>query len=336
MPRLSDYLGLQTVKPDPDVRLLRDVPIFGWGPQPGRIPVVLIGYGAWGKVQWFPFLAVLARWRLIDLTVVDRWEPSEAPEELKLLEQEGTLRYRDWEGSCEIGAVTNCRVAYVVTAASAHHIMIHRLLERGARLKLIVCEKPCGDSIEEAVEIFEACRRRGVGLIVADHYLLRPGLQYLLYDPTILSSIGELTKIVALINESRDGGPQQGVIPDLLVHLLDILLILFPGSHFNVDEAYTAQVIEKCDFGFETYTLALGKLILVDGSGVDCELEVGKQLSKDTKSLTLVGTKGTLQLDLINNNLVVAATEQSTEGVHLRWEAHWSYARLILKTLSMI
>lgn len=150
------------------------------------MPVVLFGWGEWTRKNWFPILVTLARWGVIHLTVVERWRV--APPELSALEQEGVLTYLPWESCFESTAAPLWRAAFVVTGASAHAQVIHHLLKKVPSLKVVVCEKPCGENLEQADAIFDACLHLGIVLLVADHYLLRPPVQHLIAYPEHLLS----------------------------------------------------------------------------------------------------------------------------------------------------
>jgi len=309
---------------------------------PLAVPVVLFGFGEWSKKHWFPVLANLARWGILSLTVVERWQI--IPSELSGLAQEGVLDYLAWESCFESEAALSWKVAFVITSANAHAQVIHRLLEKVSSLKVIVCEKPCGESLNQAQAIFGACQRAGITLLIADHYLLRPPVQHLLIDPQPLLSIGELVQITAAINESKPTGPNQGVIADMLVHLLDVLLAFFPGAQFTPVSAYIAQGLSHAHNGHETYAFAIGRLYIPNRLSVPCYLECGKQLAEDRKAVTFMGREGTLHLDLIGNSLSLTrkktdhgrdARATFSKGVYLKWNPTWSYARLILKSLSL-
>ena len=303
-------------------------------PDPAAIPAVLLGFGEWSRARWFPVLSELAGWGVIDLTVVERKEWLAAQSELHNLEQDGVLRCLAWEDRNEADMAAQWQVAYVVTSASTHQHVIHELLKQCPNLKVIICEKPCGEGLTQALEIFDACAQRDIALFVADHYLLRPSTQYLLTDSELPGLIGKPVRIIAKLNEAKSGGPKQGVIADLLIHLLDLLLVLFQGANFKPNVAYTAQAETVSDRDEETYTLAIGSLIMADGSAVDCELEGGKQLDSDNKSILLIGSEGSLELDLINNAIMLRSKNR-TEVIQ-PCKTGWSYARLILKSLSLI
>ena len=200
--------------------------------------VVLFGFGAWSQKSWFPILETLNRWGVIHLTVVEQKQIP--PTELSQLTQAGLL---SWDQCFESAAAQTWEVAFVITGASAQATVVNRLLKCQA-LKVIVCEKPCGESQQQAQAMFDACRQAGVQLLIADHYLLRPPVQHLLAYPELLRSIGELEYIGAVLNESQPTGPGQGATADLLVHLLDILFSFFPDAEFVPLTAFTAHAVE--------------------------------------------------------------------------------------------
>ena len=301
---------------------------------PAAIPAVLFGFGEWSRTRWFPVLAELADWGVIDLTVVERRECLAAQTELENFERDGVLQRLAWEDRNEAAMAARWQVAYVVTSAATHQHVIHELLNQCPSLKVIICEKPCGDGLTQALEIFDACSQRGVVLFVADHYLLRPSMQHLLNHRELLGLIGKPVRIIAKLNEAKSGGPKQGVIADLLIHLLDVLLVLFPGANFDPNVAYTAQAVSISGRDEESYTLAIGTLIMPDGSAADCELEGGKELDADNKSIVLIGSDGRFEIDLIDNTLTLR-TKSRTEVIQ-PCKTQWSYARLILKSLSLV
>jgi predicted dehydrogenase len=300
---------------------------------PVAVPVALFGWGTWSQRHWFPALERLARAGLIQLTVIDRWDAAPAP--LADLERAGVLTYLPWDDCFTAYGVPRWRTAFVVTSADRHAEVIARLLEAAPHLQAIVCEKPCGKSLTQAQAIHHACQRRDVALLVADHYLLRAPVQHVLAHPEYLTTLGELVQCTATLDECAPTGPQQGVIADLLVHLLTLLHVLIPGTHFIPESAYRARALQQAHTDHETYALCLGHLVIPDQAIATCQLECGKQLAQDSKTLTFIGTQGRLHLDLIANTLTLSTSAYSTEEVHLQWDPSWSYTQLIMRSLSL-
>lgn len=297
------------------------------------VPVVLFGWGQWSRARFAPILLPLARWGVIRLTIVDRWVIP--PAELSALGQEGVLSYLPWEDAGS-EAESQWRVAFVVTGADTHASVILRLLEKAPNINLIIVEKPAGVSLVSAQMICDACQRKGVTLLMADHYLLRPAVVYLSANPELMRSIGELVHIRAAINESQSTGPyQHGVIKDLLVHLLDLLAAFFQGARFIADKAFTRRASDNTQTEDETYAFIEGHLLVPEHPPVRTELECGKQLAEDRKEIVFTGSEGILRLDLIANSLTINFNGQGPikKEVNLQWPSIWSYARLILFAL---
>jgi predicted dehydrogenase len=292
------------------------------------ISVVLYGWGEWSRAKWAPILVDLARRHMIILTVVDCWPVAEIPDDLLALVLEGVLRYHAWKDEFETDIAASWLVAFVVTSPAAHQEVIHRLLDKAAQLERIVVEKPSGQSLEQALDIFDSCEKLGLTLIIVDHFLLRPAVQFLISYRELLRWIGKPMTIVASIVEARLTGPPQGVIADLLVHLINLLVAIFPGARFEPHQAFIANALEA-DTRYENYVLAMGSLKLPNGQEIFCEIEAAKCL-EDRKSVTVIGSNGKLQLDLISNTLTVACEGQNLKEVSLEWGKSWTYETLIL------
>jgi predicted dehydrogenase len=296
------------------------------------VPVALFGCGMWGQKQWLPVLVQLARWGVIHLTVVDRGDV--APAALAALAQEGVLEYRSW-GAFEAAVVPDVwQIAFVVTSATAHLPVIRRLVERVPSLQVVVCEKPCGESYSQMAAAAAVCQHAGVRLLVTDHYLLRPPVQYLLKYPQILRRIGEVVRITVAMNETAHTGPAQGVVADMAVHLLNVLCTLFPGAKFVPETAFTAQALHHPHTDEETYCFSVGQLHIPGFSPVPCTLECGKQLESNYKALIIVGTHGRMHLNLIANTLTLSLNHAPEEV--FQWNPDWFYARLICLTLATL
>jgi predicted dehydrogenase len=296
------------------------------GRPPFAVPVVLFGWGDWSKKAWAAPLVTLARWSVIHLTVVDRWPVVPPGSELSALTDEGVLTYLAWDG---LKTDQLWEVAFVVTGADSHVPVICRLLEKAQRVRVIVCEKPCGQSLDDAQRLFEACRQIGVVLLMSDHYLLRPPVQYLLANRGLLCQVGELVEIIATLNETKASGPSQGVVADMKVHLLDLLLALFPSAEFIPETAQISRTRTRPHTSEEGYCSSTGWLLIPSRTPVLCRLECGKELAVDQKELTFVGTRGRIHLDLIANSFSMSGRKE----VYLRWTQPWSYGRLIIRAL---
>jgi predicted dehydrogenase len=297
------------------------------------VPVVLFGCGVWSKKHWLPVLVQLAKWCLVHLTVVDRGR--DAPSALAPLIQEGVLDYLSWDRFESATLPGLWKIAFVVTSPEAHLRVIRSLVHRVPTLRIVVCEKPCGEDRSQIRAAVEACRRAGVLLFISDHYLLRPSVQHVLRNPHLLRNIGALVRITVALTEASATGPSQGVIADMAVHLLNVLLILFPGAEFVPATAFVAHAMHNSHTDGETYCFCIGRLLMPSCPSVPCELECGKQL-EDKKEVSIIGTHGRVLLNLIANTLTISTHNHSSEEVPLQWNPTWSYGRLVFLTLSSL
>lgn len=295
------------------------------------IPIVLFGFGEWSQKRWFPILLVLARWQIIHMTVVDIWEAP--PSELAVMESEGVLTYLPFRQLLESAEKQQFlwKFAFVVASSESHLSICQTLIEHAPFLQAIVCEKPWGMNSLKAAEVIAAAEARGIIMMVADHYLLRPPIGYLMKNPGIIRSVGDIKLISAHINERKGLGPHLsvGVVFDLLVHLLDLLAVLFPGGYFEPDASAIGRSF-GAETSKETYCLTIGQYIVPEAQSIPCQLEGGKQLPEDKKDLIIEGTTGVIEINLFSNTLRIINGE---EEVNKQWEQDCTYAKLILGML---
>lgn len=68
--------------------------------------------------------------------------------------------------AAELAAETRPEVASVCTPAGTHRAVLDALLETPG-LRVVWCEKPLADTLDDAAAMVEACERRGVALVVS-------------------------------------------------------------------------------------------------------------------------------------------------------------------------
>ena len=69
--------------------------------------------------------------------------------------------------SCE--TLGELEAAIVVTGARDHLSTIKGILSSCRELRVLICEKPCGDSLAEFADAHHLCEAAGVQLVVSDH-----------------------------------------------------------------------------------------------------------------------------------------------------------------------
>jgi len=187
-------------------------------------------------------------------------------------------------------------VAVVAVNAQSHCDVVVTLSQLDAPPKVIVCEKPGGDSREEFQQMRLACDEHGVRLLIADHYLLRPTIQEALRSNQLGSISNSLTQIHGYALEKDTGGPAQGAHTDILVHLVNLLRTLLPQAIFQIEQSVFAQAQEN-PYADVTYIQVNGHL-LCGAQDIELLLEAGKHLPADRKEILFQAENVELRLDL--------------------------------------
>lgn len=287
------------------------------GSMSDTLHVALFGLGTWGRLYWAGPLLEMAKQGFVQLTLVDK--SSESPWWFRdAVAAEVEIHVPDLEKCCEADDLTNptlpdhtillsheqlryassssidglrdLEAAIVVTGAWDHLAVIRSIFAMCPHLTYLICEKPCGDSMLEFIEIYSLCRDAGVQLVVTDHYLLRPNVQTWLSDPEYLVSVGQASVIEAFMLEAKsDGPPDQDANLDMLVHPLNLLHALCPSGRLEPDRVCKGRGLMN-PHAAVTYCFVEGCWVCSEGR-IPCRIEVGKQL-EDKKELVF-GTSET-------------------------------------------
>ncbi|AZN42593.1 Gfo/Idh/MocA family protein [Paenibacillus albus] len=185
------------------------------------------------------------------------------------------------------------------------------VLYAAACRKHVFCEKPIALSVEDAMEMAEACRAAGVTFMVG--HALRFSPDYMLAKRTVED--GKLGKIstVRMIREGappgwsawfKDKSRSGGVIVDLGIHELDFL-----RSAFGEPQRVYAKVAEEGLPGEHAFVSVRMK------SGVIAHLTASWALPDGFRSfLELAGTEGVLKLDSDDHKPIAVTRRSSGTG----------------------
>ncbi len=244
--------------------------------------VGLLGVGKWGTERWLPALASLVQTGRITLSLAD--VETQPPDRLlKYLKLPG-ISYVPWRGR---SLLQDLDAVVIAVPAKKHYEVIRELLFRTRKLKKVVCEKPAGDSLAEFCRIAAACKSADVDLTVVDHYLLRPSVQRRLGQVSAPGHSAVPTCVDAYMLEAkREGPPEQDANLDMLVHPLNVIHALLPGTRLVVDRAIFGRALDRPHANV-TYCLVQG-VLEARGTRIPCRIEVGKQV-RDDKRIVLEG-----------------------------------------------
>jgi hypothetical protein len=173
-----------------------------------------------------------------------------------------------------------------------------RLLARCPRRLLVLAEKPWFTSGAMAERLRSRLDDSAVCFRFNDHYLVRGVLGWTLQAP-LLFMLGRCRAIKgALLEGPGRVSPAMGVgvLRDVCVHLVTCSHRLFPGYQIRVTRAFAARH-RLCAYPTDSYVRLTG-VIDTPGTAVGITLEAAKGHPAPRKWLRVVGTEGTLHLDL--------------------------------------
>ena len=239
-------------------------------------------------------------------TTVDRWFSVDVPVEMKRLSQHLEQR--------------KVQLAVVASPNETHVGILCSLLDK---VPYIVVEKPLSDEPESAQLAVPRTEAAGGSVCKGiDHYLAKPAVRHVLAlarQDRLAEEIGDLMEVWFTMKEERAIDPRraatlnQGLTFDMAIHgfsLLAELLEIRDPERIEIDNVAAAQYR---DAPIDGETAARIELHVADGPRAT--LDIGKGLIDD-KRFTLVGTEGTLEVDIDRGTVSLRRTGERAEIVH--------------------
>lgn len=259
--------------------------------------ICLFGVGSWAQRAWLPALWPMIEAEEVRLTAVDLplsvSEINPKNQWLELLVQQGKVAYLPWS---RLPRLVGVDVVVIAAPARRHLEILSRVLSEARDLTWVLCEKPGGDSLPQFEDMLALCAQATVSLAVVDHYLLRPQVAAWRARPSSRNGLAAVRRIEAALLERNREGPDQDVNLDMLVHILNILRVLYPDSQFRAGAAWFARLAERPHVNV-THALVEGELDLGERR-VPCLFEVGKSAPENRKELVLEMPDVVEKLDL--------------------------------------
>ncbi|MBN2219402.1 MAG: Gfo/Idh/MocA family oxidoreductase [Kosmotogaceae bacterium] len=204
----------------------------------------------------------------------------------------------------------------VTSENSTHRKFVKIAAEEG---KHVLCEKPIATTLEDAEAMIEYCSRNNVKLQMAFPVRYSASAKK---SREIIGS-GQLGEIVNLVGTNHGRMPGGwfidpvlgggGAVMDHTVHVVDLVRWLLDCEFTQVYATYGALIhdipVEDC--GLEMFKLSTGQYMTLD-----CSWSRPKAHPYwGDVTLHVVGTKGTLFLDIFNSKIEVYSNEKGN-----RWE----------------
>lgn len=205
----------------------------------------------------------------------------------------------------------------IVTSENSTH---RKFVEIAAKAgKHVLCEKPIATSVEDAEAMIEICRRNSVKLQMA--FPVRYSASVRKAREIITGGLlGEVVSLVGTNHGRMPGGwftdpvlGGGGAVMDHTVHVVDIVRWLLNCEFTEVYATYGTLIhdipVEDC--GLEMFKLSTGQYMTLD-----CSWSRPKAHPYwGDVTLHIVGTRGTLFLDVFNSKIEVYSNEKGN-----RWE----------------
>lgn len=167
----------------------------------------------------------------------------------------------------------------IVTSPHSHHELVLLAAQHG---RPAICQKPLADSVEQAVEMIDACRAAGVALLVHENWRWQRPLRAL---KTAVQEAGLGTIFRGRIQYSNsypvfENQPflrqlKRFILTDMGTHILDVSRFLFGEA--DVLFCHTSRVHRNIQ-GEDVATVLMRTR---DGAAVTCELSYASRLEHD-------------------------------------------------------
>lgn len=226
----------------------------------------------------------------------------------------------------------------IATAPDVHKEQVIAAAEAGVH---VLCQKPLANSMEDALEMVEACESAGVRCFVNEnwrwrrwyrevHRLLESGIvgvpryaRFQSHDDQLLPpSAGELPPVLAQQGYLAD--TPRLIVMDFGIHPIDTMRFLF-GDVRRVYARMERSIprVRGEDRAVLVLEFESGLTGIVDLCWTARTPEERRWVRGNVDSFVLEGDLGTIELDPYSGNHLILTTEGGTE----RWEAHQGLSR---------
>ena len=279
-----------------------------------RVRVVVVGCGEWMRKAWVSTLGAMHLGDELHVTLQDVW--MSPPEPVAALTREYQLDY------VPASSVSDCHVAIILTNAAKQFEAACRVMRGAPSLRVLVLEKPGAFSREQAEALAAMASDRGVEIILADHYLLRPIFRHFHESRAkYFAKIGRVIEVNGWLTEASGQGPAGRSSQDLAPHLINLIHAIWPDHKLIVASAEQALAREAPAHLTDSFCRVDARMIGT-GDSIPVRLTVGKLLT-NRKILEIHGEYGCIGVDLAMNTLTFNGKEEH------KCFPEWSYENLI-------
>jgi predicted dehydrogenase len=210
--------------------------------------------------------------------------------------------------------IERCDVVSVAAPTTLHHEIVMKLLGAGRH---VLVEKPIAESPEQAAEMSDFARERGLVLQVGHIERFNPALDALeqrLNRPRFL----EVTRLSPYPGRSLD----IGVVLDVMIHDLDIILHLVKSPVTSVDAVGVAVLSKSEDIASVRLHFANGAVANVTASRISMKKMREIRLFQEDAYLSLNYQKQTAKMFRLKDGKIVRERVTIDKGEPLQRELH--------------
>lgn len=210
----------------------------------------------------------------------------------KVCKKYDTKGYTDYE---ELLQNPEIEVVSVCVPTTHHHDVVMKAIENG---KHVLVEKPIASTLEEAEDMIEAAKKKGVILATGHVERFNPAVQKakeLIENDVIGDIVSASAKRVGPFPPRIQ---DVGVTIDLAIHDLDVMYYLFDE---DVNQVYgtMGSILDKCEFEDHAEIMVNFEN---EGTGI---LEVNWLTPYKRRQIEVTGTDGIISVDYIEQSLDV-------------------------------
>jgi len=186
----------------------------------------------------------------------------------------------------------HCDALFVVTPTSSHYEVTKDALEQG---KDVFCEKPITEKIEQAEELMELAETQNLVLQVGHIERFNPAF-------TALENFSLAPKFIEChrISMFNERGIKSAVIPELMIHDLDIILKIVNSP---------IEKIEACGAPVLTQTIDMANVRLLFKNGCIANVTASRVSDKKVRKFRIFQKDAYINIDFLNKNTEIFTME---------------------------
>ncbi|MCK5073095.1 MAG: Gfo/Idh/MocA family oxidoreductase [Bacteriovoracaceae bacterium] len=271
-----------------------------------KVKVAVIGYGHLGKwhAQKVEILKNSELVAIVDTSSESRQRAKEAHPGIIITDDLSSI-------------MDKINAAIIVTPTSSHFDLVKYLLTNS---KHVFCEKPLTETFAQAGEIVQMLYKHEVVLQVGHSERFHEIFERLDDYSAFFNHSGMI--VMNRIAPFKGRATDVDVVQDLMIHDLDLLMHLFKEVPNRVSSIGFKIRTQKWDHVTSTFEFSSGRKAF---------LTVGRNYVKEVRSLEVTNKFGTLYIDLMNNEILLASENTTNTKDYVKKNSYEKRDHLLIE-----